>query len=168
MTTPAAYPRSQHWTVDGFRVTVLLYSSHVREQCATCGERGAIHCVWADHKTNGYSGGVLDFCDAHRPTKGTLPELDYRRFHHDGLFFTTERLTPSSEWRCDTCGEPARFHDRPICHECDDPAHMVTRVNRVLSLDGERTERRVEHEQHTILETFECDQHRLPAEPEQG
>lgn len=30
-TTPITFPRSQHWTIDGFRITVLVYKSHRSE-----------------------------------------------------------------------------------------------------------------------------------------
>lgn len=72
--TATSWPRSQHWTVDGCRVTVLVYKSHRHETCHTCGQRPAIHSVWVD-PVDGSSGEIADFCDAHRPSKGALPNI---------------------------------------------------------------------------------------------
>jgi hypothetical protein len=76
------YPRSQHWNIDGFRVTVLVYKSKRHELCAICGQPGAIHAVWTSVRADGFCGRPRHFCDDHRPAKGTLPTLDYVRYAH--------------------------------------------------------------------------------------
>jgi hypothetical protein len=43
MTTAATWPRSQHWRIEGFRITVLVYKSNRHMRCDACGQPGAIH-----------------------------------------------------------------------------------------------------------------------------
>ena len=167
-TTAAAptFPRSQHWRVEGFRITVLLYKSHRAETCRTCGRRGAIHAVWA-HRGDGFDGPPADFCDRHRPAKGTLPDLDYRRHTHDGdhrdprWTLVTERLVPSTEWPCTTCGQPSAIRRELRCGHCTEPGHYTVSTVRVMSWDGsDRTETSVGHDVHTLAETYQCEDHR--------
>lgn len=165
MTTTTTWPRSQHWTVDGFRVTVLVYKSHRREHCDTCGERGAIHSVWADQRVDGgFTGRVARFCDAHRPAKGTLPDLVYDRYYHDGDARVCERYKPNDEWQCSTCGQPARFWERLMCQDCNDPHQHTVTVMKVMSFPdyAERTDTKIRHEQHALAEWYECDGCRKP------
>jgi hypothetical protein len=78
-TIPAEpFPHSQHWNIDGWRITVLLYKRH-RGPCSVCGARPARHAVWAGRvdRSEPGSGAPADFCDEHRPAKGSLPPLDY-------------------------------------------------------------------------------------------
>jgi hypothetical protein len=168
--TATTFPRSQHWTVNGFRVTVLVYKSHRRETCAICGQSGAIHAVWTDRRGDGFDAGPMDFCDEHRPAKGTLPPLDYKRYHRndDSGTQTVERLFPSPDWACDTCGEPGLFWERLICEDCNDPHQHVVTTTRVMSFSdyAERTERNIRHEQHTLAEWHACDGCRRRADGE--
>ena len=172
MTVPN-FPRSQHWTTgkDGFRVTVLLYKSHRRERCFVCGSFGAIHAVWADGQglRTGFSGAPEDFCDAHRPAKGTLPPLDYKRVVQganigaDGKASRPviyERLAPYPEQACATCGDPALFEVIEHCRGCDDPAQQYTsRLTRV-TLDGvTEGSTEVHHRLHTVREWWACATH---------
>jgi hypothetical protein len=159
-----AYPRSQHWRVDGFRITVLLYKSHRNRTCRTCGRRGAVHRVWAD-RADGFHGRVADFCDAHRPAKGTLPDLEYERITSDGtadfgrpvrdnFTVTSERLAPDPAWPCTTCGQPSAVRCELRCAHCADPAHYTVSTVRRLSIDAagtaERTITSIGHDPHTI------------------
>lgn len=169
-----AWPRSQHWRIDGFRITVLLYKFHRRRTCRTCGQRPAIHCVWAD-RADGFHGPVADFCHAHRPAKGTLPDLDYERITSDraGEFgqpdpdsftVTRERLAPAAAWPCTTCGQPSVIRRELRCGHCTDPAHYTVSTLRVLSVraagPSEREETSVGHDEHTLAETYCCAEHR--------
>lgn len=159
------FPRSQHWSVDGFRVGVLLYKSHRRDQCAVCGQRGAIHSVYAERAADGFSGGPSDFCDTHRPAKGTLPALDYQRVIHDGhgtsaWTRTTERLIPDPSWPCNTCGQPSTVRRETLCGQCTDPEHHAVSTVRVLTLDGTHTETRTDHKPHLLTAANHCPEHR--------
>lgn len=160
-TTATTFPRTQHWGVDGFRVSILLYKSHRQQRCYVCGERGAIHWVSADRAADGASG-MGDFCTECRPIKGTLPPLVYIRWYHTGPFYTCESLNPHPEWTC-ACGQPARFWERLICNDCDEPEFRVFYSNRVITLHGERTDSGFRHEQHDVLETYECNACRAAA-----
>jgi hypothetical protein len=172
-TTAAAWPRSQHWTIDGFRVTVLLYKSNRARACRACGRRGAIHCAWAD-RPDGFRGPSADFCDDHRPAKGTMPDLDYERITSDrpsGLgqparsYFTVtfERLAPNPAWLCGTCGQPSAIRRELRCEHCTDPAHYTVSTVRKLSItaDGhdERIVTSIGHDPHTITTTHHCAGH---------
>ena len=160
-----AWPRSQHWRIQGFRITVLVYKSHRRQTCQTCGHRGAIHCVWAD-RDDRFSGGPADFCDNHRPAKGTLPDLDYHRYYSEGEFWTCERLMPNPEWPCTTCGQPSVIRRELHCDHCTDPEHYTVSTTHVLSVraDGltERKETSIGHERHALVTTCHCSEHRDP------
>ncbi|WP_300611052.1 hypothetical protein [Trebonia sp.] len=167
--TKTTFPRSQHWIADGFRISVLLYKSHRYETCRTCGQRGAIHAVWTDTRPDGISGHGGNFCDDHRPVKGTLPDLDYYRYIHAGKGTpastrTTERLTPDPAWPCTECGQPSIARREVICDHCTDPAHYTVSTVRVMSITadgyGERTETSIGHEEHTLAATFHCEGHR--------
>lgn len=164
-----AWPRSQHWTVDGFRVSVLLYKSHRAHRCRICGQRGAIHCAWSNTRPDGFSAGPADFCDAHRPAKGTLPDLDYTRYVFDGKGTsawtrTTERLHPIPAWPCTSCGQPSVIRRELLCDHCTDPAHYTVSTARVLSVRAaglsEREETSIGHDAHTLAETCHCAEHR--------
>jgi hypothetical protein len=164
MSATTAFPRSQHWRIDGFRVVVLLYKSHHRETCRTCGQRGAIHCVWAD-RDDGFSAAPEDFCNEHRPAKGTLPDLDYERGTHERLgtstwTATTERLAANPAWPCAACGQPSIIRREIRCDRCTDPAHISIVNRRVITLDGSHIETFVGHDAHTLAETYHCADHR--------
>ncbi len=165
MTTAATFPRVQHWTVDGFRVTVSVYKSYRYKQCVACGQRGAIHSVWGERKADGYSGGPVHFCDVHRPAKGTLPDIGYTRHTwtpcDGGGWNVGERLKPSAEWEC-LCGRPGRWWVRLVCEGCDDPDYQITRTSYIITLHDERTETKTRHEQHDLLDFYECDACRIP------
>jgi hypothetical protein len=164
MTTPTTWPRSQHWRAEGFRITVLVYRSHRHETCHTCGRRSAIHSVWSDQRADGFEGGPTNFCDDHRPVKGTLPDLDYERISHDGNGTAEwtrrfERLRPNPQWPCDTCGQPSTVRREVLCDRCTDPAHFTVSTTRVLTLDGDRTDTHVGHNAHLLAVTYNCDAH---------
>jgi hypothetical protein len=127
MSTKAPFPRAQHWTTgkDGFRVSILLYRSST-EQCTICGHAHGVarHCVMADGRglREGFSGGPAWFCDAHRPPRGPLPPLDYKRLVQgaDKGAIIHERLAPYPEHGCTRCGDPALFEVREQCAGCED------------------------------------------------
>jgi hypothetical protein len=167
-TTAAAWPRSQHWRIDGFRISVLLYKTHRARRCRTCGRPGAIHCAWSDTRPDGFSAGPADFCDQHRPAKGTLPDLDYERMTHDGTGTsawtrTRERLRANPVWPCGACGQPSTVRREVLCDHCTDPAHYTVSTVRKLSItaDGhdERTVTSIGHDPHTIATTYHCAGH---------
>ena len=160
--TTTTFPRTQHWTVDGFRVSVLVYKSHSHDRCYVCGERGAIHSVWADQKADGgYSSSPTHFCDDCRPRKGPLPDLVYTKHYAKGPFWTTESLNPHPEWEC-LCGQRARFHDELICDECDDPEFQEFYQHSVIPFRGpERIESGYRHKRHNVVETWDCDDCRM-------
>lgn len=167
-TSTTAFPRTQHWTVDGYRVSILLYKSHRHQKCDGCGQRGAIHYVSVNQRrqaserpaddltTADLYSGMGHFCDACRPVKGAFPTLVYIRHYESGPFWTTESLYPNPEWTC-LCGQPARFYDRITCRDCDDPEFQEFYRHQVISMAGERTEQGFRHAHHQLVETWECD-----------
>lgn len=171
MTTTTAWPRTQHWNVDGFRVTVIVYKSHARDCCRTCGERGAIHSVWTDKRGDGFSGPPAEFCGRHRPEKATRPDLAYERISHSNprtssWVLTRERLTPEPAWLCDACDAASIVCNEYRCDDCREPAHNPIRTERIITFDGERAETKIRHEMHVLRKEQHCAVHRsaLPAE----
>lgn len=159
-------PRSQKWRVDGFRVVATLYKSHRGARCTACGNSGAVHSIWADRE-DGMSGHG-EFCDAHRPAKGTLPPLDYERISHSddanglsgGSVVTFDRLTPNPAWECTECGQSAISRIEQRCTDCDDPAHWSEQTIPVMHYDGTEEQRTTRnHETHVIAESFRCTDH---------
>lgn len=144
MTVSVQFPRTQHWTTgrDGFRITVMVYKTGTGP-CVTCGARQpAMHSVWADGRGlhNGFSAGPVWVCDTHRPPKGILPPLEYRRLAQ-GLNLLSrqpsgaviyEYLAPYPAQACRECGDPAQFQVREQCQGCDDPArHASTQLTQI-------------------------------------
>lgn len=169
MTTTATYPRSQHWTTDGFRFSVLLYATS-REPCATCGKRPAHHAAWATGRGDreGWSSPPLHFCDEDRPAKGTCPDLPYERITWGGMDGTQyERLHPVPSWPCGECGDPSVSRRVSRCTGCGDEARRTTTLTRTtLTADGPvgRGTERV-HALHQTGEWFRCSRHPFPARP---
>lgn len=176
MSAVAAYPRTQHWRTDGFRVTVMYYRSN-RGPCTTCGQRPARHAAWAE-RDDGMDGAPADFCDDHRPAKGSLPPLRYSRLltvpaaTGSPATYGTELLTPDPAWLCGyqdisagersspPCGQPSTFRYEARCDGCDDPGRWRETRMRVVSYDGsERVEIDRHHEAHLTAEWFRCDVH---------
>jgi hypothetical protein len=169
-----AGPRSQHWHAEGFRMPVLVYKSSRNERCATCGHRGAIHAVWTNTRDDGFSGAPAHFCDDHRPAKGTLPDLDYERITSDrgawpapapdSFTVTYERLTPNAAWPCTTCGQPSAVRRDLRCGHCTNPPRYTVSTLHRLRIDAsgtsEDTITSLGHDEHTIAETFHCEEHR--------
>jgi hypothetical protein len=168
---PAAYPHAQNWTVQGFRVTVMVYKSHTGA-CDRCGKRPAPHSVWADGKTEetaGFGGAPANYCDAHRPARGTLPDVVYEHYERSTaepagtgeLAITAERFTASPEWPCGRCGKASIIRRELRCENCDDPARWREQTNKVSSWDGtEGAETTRHHEPHALCESFSCSDHR--------
>jgi len=178
MPATTTFPRSQHWTIDGFRITVLVYKSQRRNHCAVCGQQGAIHCVWAERKADRFMGGPADFCDAHRPAKGTLPPLDYERVSSDrgdhvnvadpewntrDFTVTVERLVANPGWPCTICGQPSRTRYVSHCGHCTDPVYYYVSTTRHFTHTAEHTETSIGHDDHATAETYECDTCRTKA-----
>lgn len=162
--TTTTYPRSQHWTTEDFRVTVMVYKTN-RGPCATCGRRPARHATWADGRAahQGFSGGPADYCDEHRPARGTLPDLPYRRITGGPAEVQFEHLTPVPGWPCDTCGGPSVIRRVARCDGCDDESRWAERTSRVISGGESRTETQRYHETHETGEWFRCAAHPFPA-----
>jgi hypothetical protein len=159
--TTATYPPRQHWTVEGFRVGILIYRSNRRLRCDDCGQPGAIHWVHAEGKgeLEGFTASA-HFCDEHRPARGILPGLDYTRWRWHGDLREREHLRQVAALSCGTCGGHAISEFTRICHGCGDPARWRDDVSRIISLDGERTETRRVHDQHETGRWARCLDHR--------
>ncbi len=162
MTATMAFPRTQHWTAEGFRVSILVYKSHLRTRCHACGEPGAIHFVSADGRgaLERFSA-LADYCDDCRPPRGTLPDLDYARHHWHAVAGIVERehLLPVAGI-CDVCGCPAIAALERRCRDCDDPARWRVETSRIITLRGERTETRRVHDDHVTDSWIRCREHR--------
>lgn len=171
MTATTAFPRTQHWTTgrDGFRVTVMLYRS-ATDPCVTCGQRPARHSVWADGRGlhEGFKGGPVRFCDQHRPPKGPLPPLDYKRLVQGANVLSGgapsaiiyERLAPYPEYACATCGDPALFEVTEHCPGCGDPGQQYTTSQMYVAggtWDFKPPE--AHHRLHPVREWWACAQH---------
>lgn len=169
--TATAYPRTQHWTTgkDGFRISVLLYKTS-RESCTVCGTFPARHYVSADGRGlhAGFRGSG-HFCGTHRPAKGPLPPLDYRRLVQGANLLAAdgapsaiiyERLAPYPEHACGECGDPALFEVTEHCPGCDDPARQyATHLARLMPdgpIDGGS---QAHHKLHPSREWWACAQH---------
>jgi hypothetical protein len=167
----AAFPRSQHWTVDGFRISVLLYKRNgYWENCAVCGARPAIHSVSATGRGHreGFRGGPARFCDRCRPAKGILPPLDYKRLvrglgllgEKPGDLIVYEHLATPEPHACVLCDEPALFECEQMCAGCDNPAAYGS-IQRVGLRPGHVTEhpRQPVHTLHTETTWWACGEH---------
>jgi hypothetical protein len=169
-----AYPHSQHWRVDGFRITVLPYKSHRNRMCRTCGRRGAVHCVWAD-RADGFHGRVADFCDAHHPAKGSC--------RISSTSASPATAPPTSAVPSGTTSPSHPSASRPTrrvrappadslsavrcelrCAHCTDPAQYTVSTVRRLTIDAagtaERTIMSIGHDPHTISQAYACEDHR--------
>jgi hypothetical protein len=162
------YPRSQHWTVEGFRITILLYKRSTG-RCATCGERPARHATWADGKgaMEGFRATPVDFCDQHRPDKGSLPPLAYERLLDGGpAGYAYEGWRPYPGEVCTECGAPAILRYGVKCTGCDDPDFRYSTTRIVPFGDGTTGEEAPEfhHLGHEVATPFRCREHPLLAE----
>lgn len=179
MPATTTFPRSQHWTVNKFRVSVLLYKRDGSWQpCATCGATPAIHSVSADGQGDraGFRGGPARFCDAHRPAKGTLPPLDYKRLvrslnllgEKPGNLIVHEWLAELTPHACVLCDEPALFEVEQMCAGCGDPGRFGT-IQRVELRPGHVTEhpRQPVHGLHTETTWWACKEHAPKSTPEE-
>lgn len=167
----ATYPRAQHWTTGGFRITVLLYKREPAP-CRTCGDRLGRHSVWADGRGDreGWTAGPDRFCDVHRPVKDTLPPLNYVRLiqgsgAHLGLVRPViyERTEPWPGRSCSACGAPPVFQLRHLCPGCDDPAKQYATRRYSLRPEGITSYPAESHHQtHPVGEEYRCRGHALP------
>lgn len=161
----AAFPRTQHWTVQGFRISVLLYMRSTGP-CSTCGTRPARHSVWAAgvRAMEGFSGSPEHFCDEHRPAKGTLPPLTYERLLAGGpAGYAYEGWQPYPGAECGTCGAPATLRYGVRCQGCDDPQQRYSTTRIVPLGDGLTGEEAPEfhHLPHDLAAPFRCREHPL-------
>ena len=164
--TVTTFPRTQHWTTEGFRFSILIYKSNRRHRCDFCGQPGAIHWVSADGvgTSTGKFSASANVCDACRPARGSFPALPYERILWNGErddpegIMTTERLRPNPEWSCNRCGQPAIARYEHRCRSCKSPAHNMTRTNLVVSYgQPDRMETRTIHDPHTLTEWHYCE-----------
>jgi hypothetical protein len=160
-----AFPRSQHWTVQGFRISVLLYKSNTGP-CATCAERPARHYVCADGRgaMEGFDGKGADFCDGHRPAKGTLPPLTYERLLSGGSAgYAYEGWQPYPDAACSVCGAPAWLRYGVQCQGCEDARFRYSTTRIVLLSDRTTSEEAPEfgHRPHELATPFRCREHPL-------
>jgi hypothetical protein len=160
----AEFPRSQHWTVEGFRISVLLYKRNTGP-CATCSARPARHAVWADDGAGpgGFHAAPADFCDEHRPAKGTLPPLTYERCLGGGpAGCAYEGWRPYPEG-CSVCGEPAELRYGVRCQGCDDPQYRYSTTRIAVLREGLTGEEAPEfhHLPHDLAAPFRCREHPL-------
>lgn len=82
--------------------------------CFICGLAPAQHVVWADGRGKyvDWHADSRRFCGDHRPEKGPLPALDYKRLVRAGDVVAYERLAAYPEHACRACGEPPVFEVR--------------------------------------------------------
>ena len=164
--TVTAYPRSQHWTVDGFRISVLHYRSN-HGPCMICGKRPAQHSVWASGRggRDGWTGGPEEFCDDHRPARGVLPPLDYCHFSGGAGRVTTQFLNAHPEWPCGECGAPSTMRVVDRCWGCGDRSFWRGSKVTVLTFGAPpQDEMRQEHAMHQTGEWYRCAAHPLTGE----
>lgn len=164
-----SWPHAQHWTVDGYRVTVMFYKRDNPRNCRACGAFPARHAVWAEETGpgGGFSGHATHFCDACRPAKGTRPDLDYLRLiqgsgAHRGLVqpIIYERTAPWPGHACAVCGAPAVFRAEHQCGGCDDPARQYATRHHSLTLGGVvASPSEWHHLQHAAGEEYRCAGH---------
>jgi hypothetical protein len=161
----AAFPRTQHWTVQGFRISVMLYMRST-DPCATCGQRPARHAVWAQgvKALEGFSGSPEHFCDDHRPAKGALPPLTYERLLAGGpAGYSYEGWQPYPDAECSVCAAPAVLRYGVKCQGCDDPQFRYSTTRIVPLGDGLTSEEAPEfrHLGHELAAPFRCREHLL-------
>lgn len=163
--TATTFPHSQHWTTGGFRFSVLFYKRDNHGYCAECGVAHARHHVWAEGKgeLDGFRGNA-DYCDEHRPAKGTVPDLDYVRLVRGGMTgpLVYERLSPWLGEYCSECGGAAIYRAEHRCGGCDDPEQTYT-TQRIAIRPEAVTEHAPEthHRLHTTSREFRCRAHPL-------
>jgi hypothetical protein len=162
---PEAYPRTQHWTIQGFRISVMLYKTN-RGPCFTCRSAPAMHAVWAQgvKAMEGFRAGPADFCDAHRPAKGTLPPLTYERLVSGGpAGYAYEGWQPYADAECSVCAAPALLRYGVKCQGCDDPQFRYSTTRIVPLGDGLTSEEAPEfhHQSHELATPFRCREHPL-------
>lgn len=166
--TTTTFPRSQHWTTDGFRVSVLFYKTDPGH-CADCGAFPARHYVSASGvgDREGWRGDGARFCDAHRPPRGPLPSLDYVRLVQGEGFLEGrcnpviyERTEPWPGQSCAACEGPAAYRVEHKCQGCTDPAEFY--ATQTISLpSGAVGERESHHAPHTLRWEYRCTAHPL-------
>jgi hypothetical protein len=171
----AAFPHSQHWTVQDFRVTVMFYKRDGAVRCTACGTFPARHAVWADGRGDreGWSAHGFRCCDSCRPEKGTLPALDYVRLvqgagmlqgRNDPVIY--ERTEPWPGQSCITCAGPAVYRAESRCGGCGDP-ELVYTTQRVATRAGGVTQDAPEahHRMHPLGWEYRCAEHPLKVAP---